>query len=122
MLKRLLWMIAPWYAWRLECLCTVDAVAEHFIRHHLGAEAIRLISLIPAPNSEVYAGTELAWKRRISFIYGVATHYDVPGRERGRAGWNRPLLDDCKAKDPEEATREIFHRIWQKVREAPDPT
>jgi hypothetical protein len=110
----------------LECPRTVDAVAEHFMRHHIGHEAIRFISQLPTPDSETYTGADLiwtgatpVWKRRITYIYGVATNYGygAVGGERGGPGWNRRLLDDCQAKDPEEATREIFNRVWEKARD-----
>lgn len=118
MLRWLLKIVSPMYVWRLECPQTVEAVAEHFIHHHLGDDAIQLISSLPTANSETSANTELAWKRRISFIYGVATHYDVPGLEPGRVGWNRRLFDDCRAEEPERAVEEIYHRVWEKARES----
>jgi hypothetical protein len=117
MLRRLLGKLIPWYAWRLECPHTVEAVAEHFLRHHLSSETIGLIAQLPTPGAEAYAGTELAWKRRICYIYGVATHYDIPGQERGGTGWNRSLLSDCRANDPEAAVEEIFRRVWEKARD-----
>ena len=113
----LLRRVLPRYAWRLECPRTVESVAEHFLRHNLPNEAIELIAQLPAPEAEAHAGAELAWKRRICFIYGVATHYNSPGGQRGRVGWNRTLLSDFRDKDPEAAVDEIFRRVWQKARE-----
>ncbi len=115
MLRWLLEKLSPEYAWRLECPHTVEAVAEHFLQHHLSKETVAFIAQIAEPN-KAYSAAELACKRRICYIYGVATQYDTPGCERGRIGWNRLLLSDCQAKDPEAAVEEIFRRVWEKAR------
>ena len=54
--------------------------------------------------------------RRISYIYGVAQQFLSPTGELGKPGWNRALLKNCKAVDPEDAVREIYGEVLRILR------
>ncbi len=115
-IRRILDRVAPGLIWRWDCPRTAQAVAEHYIQNHLNDAAAQYIRALPSPDIEDW-GVALAHKRRISAIYGVSTCYDDPRGPRGRPGWNRKLLADCRSEDAESAVEEIYKHVWERLRE-----
>lgn len=105
--------IAPQFHWRRHCPATVSAVAEHFVRVELPPTAYIYVNEHLTDNTDpsTCSSATIDVMRRISVIYGVATRSLHPSGEPGKPGWNRALLRNCKAIDPEDAVREVYVEV-----------
>ncbi|HBE67598.1 MAG TPA: hypothetical protein DDW52_05550 [Planctomycetaceae bacterium] len=104
-LLRLLLHLAPNCHWKLTCPDTIESAAQDFIDYHLPPlEAVSAIGSDSIRNG----GPGVAWRRRISAIYGVSTSYTDPRGQESKRGWNRRLWRNDPGIEPEQLVNRIF--------------
>lgn len=99
---------------RWRCPETVQGAVEDFIDHQNPQSVLDFLSNLS--ESERDSDATLSHRRRIAYIYGLASSLGDPSKNIWAPGFNTKLLEACGDADPYRAAQQILGAVYESLR------